>query len=285
MFGYVTICRETLSEEDYNIFRAYYCGLCKEIGKRCSQLSRMALSYDITFLALVLSSVQEGASDMKESRCALHPAGKRQCVLKDKAVSYAADMGTVLSYLKSADDWHDDKSVKALLGMMMLRLGVKRARKRYPETYNKIKSCLDELSDLEKEGCGEIDRTADCFANILKLLFTPDFITDTNTRRALEWFGYNIGRWIYIIDAYADMESDFRSDAYNTFLVDSSGIEEAKNKIRDSIGVSLTFTLENVSSAYNLIKIYKNKNILDNIIYLSLKMKQDNILGEKNESI
>ena len=277
MFGYVTICRETLSEADFDTFRAYYCGLCREIGKRCSQSARLGLSYDITFLAITLSSLTDDGAETTH-RCAVKGFKKHTCVENDKAVAYAADMGVLLTYLKLLDDWNDERSVKARLEMALFRRAVKKAKKRYPLIYEDIKSRLDDLSALEKAKCGSVDETADCFAKILETLFTPEFITDEAQRRALAWLGYNIGRWIYIIDAYNDIEKDKKQNNYNPFLcresIDRTEVEE-----------SLTFTLENAASAYNLLKIKRNGAIMDNIMFDALKMKQKAILGEANESL
>ena len=287
MFGYVTICRESLSEQGYKTFKAYYCGLCKAIGKRCSQSARMGLSYDITFLAMVLSSVDSGETEMDDRKCLLHPTRENSCVENDRAVEYAADMGVMLSYLKLLDDWHDDRSIKALVSMLFFRRGVKKAKKRYPEIYDGIRGCLDKLSRLEKAKCAEIDETADCFAKILEILFTPDFITDKNEKRVLAWIGYNIGRWIYIIDAYNDLEKDMKKKSYNTFLERYKGkpLDEIKAELKEKIEVSMTFTLENAASAYDLLTVHKNSEVLDNIIYDALKKKQNFILGENNESL
>ncbi len=287
MFGYVTICKDTLSEQGYNTFKAYYCGLCKAIGKRCSQSARMGLSYDITFLAIVLSSADKNEPEMNDRKCLLHPTRDNICVENDRAVEYAADMGVMLSYLKLLDDWHDDRSIKALVSMLFFRGGVKKAKKRYPEIYDGIRACLDKLSKLEKEKCAEIDETADCFAKILEILFTPDFIADKNEKRVLAWLGYNIGRWIYIIDAYNDLEKDMKKNSYNTFLEKYKGkpLSEIKAELKEKLEVSMTFTLENVASAYDLLTVHKNSEVLDNIIYDALKKKQNFILGENNESL
>ena len=287
MFGYVTICKNTLSEQDYETFKAYYCGLCKAIGKRCSQSARMGLSYDITFLAIVLSSVNADNAETKDKKCLLHTMRKNMCVQNDRAVDYSADVGVMLSYLKLLDDWHDDRSIKALFAMAFFYRGVRKAKKRYPSIYNEIRNCLDNLSRLEKEECSEVDETADCFAKILEILFTPDFIEDENTKRTLAWLGYNIGRWIYIIDAYNDLEKDIKKNNYNTFRYKYNGktFEEIKSELSEKLKITLTFTLENASSAYDLLKVYKNKEILDNIIYHALIIKQNSILGEENESL
>lgn len=34
MFGYVTINRNELSDEDFARYRSYYCGLCRALQKR-----------------------------------------------------------------------------------------------------------------------------------------------------------------------------------------------------------------------------------------------------------
>ena len=69
MFGYINAAKEQLGEEDYKVFCSYYCGLCKQLGKSCSQMSRLGLSYDITFLFIVLSSVTDIPYEQKEERC------------------------------------------------------------------------------------------------------------------------------------------------------------------------------------------------------------------------
>lgn len=287
MFGYVTVCKDAISDEGYNTFKAYYCGLCKATGRLCSQSARLGLSYDITFLAIVLSSIDDNAPQMNNGRCALHPIRKNTFAENDRALDYAADMGVILTYLKLLDDWRDDRSIKALLSMILFYRGVRKARRRRAREYSEIRRQLDRLSTLEKENCASADETADCFAKILEILFTPDFVTGDGKRRTLAWLGYNIGRWIYIIDAYNDLEKDIKKNNYNTIAAANNGKSagEIKELIREQTEMSLTFTLENAASAYNLLEIRKNKEILDNIIYTALKLKQKNILGGSNESL
>ena len=292
MFGYIKPCKGQLGEESFNIFNAYYCGLCKAMGRQCSQLSRLGLSYDVTFLAMVLSSVLEGEYNTKCERCIVHPFKKKDCVKADTAVDYSACAGVMLSYLKLADDRHDEKSIKALFGMLLMYVGMRRAKRKYPAEYDYIKSCLDELSVLESENCSDIDRTADCFAKILQRLFTPDFITDCDTRRVLDWLGYNIGRWIFVLDAINDLEKDFKDKSYNPFLAGFDGTDISvyrAEKVKE-LEVSLTFTLENAASSFELLKVHKNYDVLYRIIYDSLRIKQASVLnkqdiGDKNGPI
>lgn len=277
MFGYVNVYQDELKVWQYKRFRAYYCGLCRAIGRLGSQAARLGLSYDMTFLAILLSALDPAPSETEQKACAAHPFHKRENVVRDAAVDYAAHMSILLMYLKFYDDWKDDKSVKALLLMGLYRRVVRKAKKQHQAAYDRIWAQLEALSGLERQGCGEIDAAADCFAKILELLFTPDFITDENQRRALAWLGYNTGRWIYIIDAYADLEKDRKRGSYNPFL------QAGKAASKQDLDISLTYTLHNIASAYELLPIHKNDEILRNILYLGLKTRQDSILNCKEE--
>ncbi len=289
MFGYVSICREAMNDEDYRLFQSYYCGLCRATGRYVSQSARMGLSYDITFLAIVLSAVAEESCEPHDGRCMLHPMKKRMFSDSGEAVKYAAAVGTMLTYLKLIDDVRDDKSLKAAAASVLFLRGARKARKEYPECYNGTAECLKRLTKLENENCPEIDRCADCFAEILKILFVPDFVHDEETRRILAWLGYNIGRWIYVADAYNDIDRDRKNGAYNPFLAaEFEDFEEYKERLRAQLEISLTFTLESAAASFELLKTHKNRSLIEHIIYRGLKAKQNAVLkktGEDNESV
>lgn len=280
MFGYINATKEQLGE-DYEVFCAYYCGLCKQLGKSCSQTSRLGLSYDITFLAIVLSSVVEKDDIKTEKHCAIHPVKKRLCVSYNKVLDYCAKIACILSYEKCLDDWHDEKSIKAIFGMAMYRRAYRKAQKSFPEVAHFIQEKLSQLSTIECENIKDIDMAADSFAQILSKLFSPEFIGDNNTLRQLEWFGYNVGRWIYIIDAINDLRDDYKNGAYNALLQDNiDNIDEYYKSIIQKEEFALTFTLENIASTFDLMKLYKNSELLRKMIYISLPQKQNHILGK-----
>ena len=279
MFGYVNVLKDDLKVRDYMMFRSYYCGLCKALGRHCSQSSRLGLSYDMTFLAVLLSSLSDSPAEIKKSPCIMHPFTSKPYVCDDVSVEYAANASALLYYSKMKDDWKDDKSLKALFGLIIYRKSYKRAAKRYPELAKSIKKHLNELSKLEAQNVTDIDLTADCFAKITQELFSPDFIGEN--KRPAGWLGYNIGRWIYVVDAFSDLEKDIKKNNYNPFIPgeEISDFDKYKASLAESLSVSLTFTLENAVSGFNLLRIYKNEEILKNILYLSLKSKQDKILN------
>lgn len=281
MFGYVTVYENLLSSEDYSVFKEYYCGLCKATGKNCSQPARLGLSYDITFLAIMLSSLEGGKPQTERGRCAAHPFSKRKFVINDRAVAYSADVGVLLEYYKLLDDREDDGGLGALVGMCLLNSGMKKALRRNPEKSAEIKTCLDRLRRLEKANSADIDECADCFAKILETLFVPDFIENETRKKVLKWFGYNIGRWIYVIDAVNDMEKDYKKGNYNPFNAAFTGADYGafKKKIYEEKEFTLTYTLSNAAAAFDLLDIEKNKSLLEGIVYKCLPARQKQILG------
>lgn len=264
MFGYIRILKDELRVREYNMFRSYYCGLCKSIKSEYGFVSRMGLSYDVTFLALMLSSVSNDETEVSPERCIVSPFNKKPIVQKTDVLSYAAAVNVILSYLKLSDDWRDERSLKALLCMPLFWGAKRKAEKRYGELFKEIKMHLDKLSLLEKEKCSEIDRLANEFGLVLSSVFNSYPGGEQNEKRILSHMGYMLGRFIYILDAYEDREKDKKKKCFNPFLLNKD------NGNADEIKESLMFTLSDVSNTYKLLNIKRNRPILDNIIYLGL---------------
>jgi hypothetical protein len=97
--------------------------------------------------------------------------------------------------------------------------------------------------------------------------------------------GYNLGRWIYILDAYDDIEKDVKYNSFNPLISQygfkGDDINSFKESIREKVNFTLTYTLSEVEKAYSLLTIEKNKGILDNILYSGLIVKTDKVLQER----
>lgn len=273
MFGYVTAHKDLLRVCDYNIFRGYYCGLCKTLGKKFNQITRLGLSYDMTFLAVLVSSLSDEKIDLKRACCIAHPLSKRPVINDDGGISYSADMSVLLTYYKLKDDWTDEKSLKSLARIFYI-FPVKKVKKCYPRQANAIKEQLKNLRMLETENCNQPDKVADCFGKLLAVIFDKD-----GNNRPLSMLGYHIGRLIYLTDAYCDLEQDLKKKCYNPFL-SLYGSSISKEALKEQLVPSLTYTLSEIAAAYELLDLKKNKELLDNIIYLGLRKNVESLSVE-----
>ena len=134
MFGHVKANREDLSESAYLRYRAVYCGLCHTLRERFGAGSRMLLTFDLTYLAVLLSALYEPEERSLAARCCVHPI-KRQAYIQNAAVDYAADMTVMLAYLKCLDNWHDDGSVVSLAEAAALKKAYKSLAEKYPRQH------------------------------------------------------------------------------------------------------------------------------------------------------
>ncbi|WHH57351.1 DUF5685 family protein [Petroclostridium sp. X23] len=286
MFGYVTPYKDELKVREYHWFKAYYCGLCKALGKEFNQAVRMGLNYDFTFLALLLSSIDGQDEKINKEGCITNPIKKKPVVWMNEHIQYSAYMSVILTYFKLLDDWKDDRSIPSLFALWAYVLPLRKARKKYPEKYEGIRKSLGKLSELEKAKCDIIDESADAFAVLMQEIFVPPYITDEKMQRILAWVGYNLGRWIYILDAFHDVETDIRQKNYNPVLLQykynvNEDAEAFITRVKEQMEMSLTFTLDNTAKSFELLDIERNKAILENIIYMGTRDKMQQIFGRK----
>ena len=57
VFGYVLPLTAELKVREWHAYRAYYCGLCKELKREYGFLSRFLLNYDLVLPALLADGV------------------------------------------------------------------------------------------------------------------------------------------------------------------------------------------------------------------------------------
>lgn len=212
MFGSILADSSRLTQEQQLRYQACYCGLCRTLKTEYGSASRLVLSYDMTFLILLLSSLYEPEEVCGETRCIAHPRKKRPW-FANRYTSYAAAMNAALFYHKCLDDWHDDRSLSRLMEAALLRRSAKNAERAYPRQCSVIRNCLNELSELENRNICDPDRTAAVFGKITASLFAAE--TDDLWTPYLSSFGDALGRFIYLSDALLDLKSDIKKGRFN----------------------------------------------------------------------
>ena len=279
MFGYVITQKEELRIREFSVYNGYYCGLCKTIGAEYGQLLRMGLQFEMAFLALFLESLDDSADEIHEEHCVVHHIRKKP-VIRCSASDYAAAMTVILGYEKNLDDLNDDgKTVKTIPVSLTLRRPYERAAARFPEAAGQVHRQLETLYRMEADECRSVDDPANAFGEVMKTVFLSYFTDDCDTRilRVVSEFSYHLGRWIYMIDALDDYNKDKESGNYNPFLY----LQE--DRVRGLARSLLYHALGKMSQALDLLDIRKNRGIIENIVYLGLRSKTDQIL-EKGEN-
>lgn len=267
MFGYVRARLDLLPPEGREAYQAVYCGVCRSMGKRYGQFSRLFLDYDFAFLAMLLAPDDIPCVSGCKG-CPIHPIKGKPACEEGPWLEFVAGESVILTYWKLRDSVEDSGFFKGLAARALslcLRPSYWKAKQTCPEFDREVIARLEELGKLEWEKSPSIDRTSDCFANILGAA-TPKEETGAQGR-ALEQLLYHVGRWIYLIDAVDDLEQDRKEGNYNPVLARfPQWTEEDKAYLRANLDHSLSLA----GAAFQLLRPTAWTSVVENILYSGL---------------
>ncbi len=287
MFGYVTPYKMELKIKDYEMFKAYYCGLCISIKNNFSNLCRMTLNYDMTFLGILLDSLEYSKHKYVVTKCIAHPMKKRPKVIDNRALDYAAFCNVSLVYYKLLDDYNDDNSLSKKFISMYIKKFINKSKEDLSPILVNIEENIKKLSFLEKSGeIISIDELSDPFASLTAFIVSY-YYKNENFYNELYDLGYNLGRWIYIIDAFDDLKEDMEKHKFNAinkaFNVENLSYEDLIIKEVNRIEFNLIMSANSTSEALDKLPINKNKDLLFNILQLGLMNKIETIKSRSDK--
>jgi len=213
-----------LKFREYDCYKMYYCGVCKSISRNFGQLPRFGLVNETSVLSLILNIAagEIGTPEILRKGCIAHPHKKTNAVIRNEAVDYAAGINVLLMYFKLLDSWYDDRKIAARAGSAAIHRAFRKASERYPIAADAVYFSIRELTKLEKNGCCSIDEACEPFAAMMSAVFmwkdSDIFISSPIKLDLLSKIGYNVGKWIYLIDAVSDFLDDQKKNNYNVLI-------------------------------------------------------------------
>ena len=296
MFGYVKADIPELKVREKEYYRAIYCGLCRAQGKCTGQCSRFTLSYDMAFLAAVRMAVLGTYPEFKKGRCIAHPIKKLPYAEMNSELEYCAYVSALLTYGKIKDDIADERGGKRLacrcvypVASSWRRRAIKHRRARFNKDYKYaeidkiIQDRLAQLNELEKSDIRSVDEIAEVFGKLLSDVAA--FGTCGNAERILKNIGFNLGKWVYIVDAADDCEKDKEKGRFNPFIRMYDGEipnEEQRAVVLDALKVQLS----SLEPAFDLIEYEQNRDmqgIINNILYIGMPNSATDALKTKDK--
>ena len=295
MFGYVTVNRPELKVKDLELYRSYYCGLCAELHRRYGRKGQLLLSYDCTFLTLLLTGTYEPEESEAMHRCIVHPAIVHR-EISNRFTEYAADMNVLLAFLKAEDDWRDEHRQSAKLLAIMLRKDYLKIREKYPRQEKAVRENIRALHREEKRWkqsagspsgtektpiadlLGKIDRIAGYTGKFLgELCVFGEDLWEEDLRQT----GFYLGKFIYLMDAYDDLEEDRKNGNYNVLLELQKEIPES---FEDYVKEILLDTAACCCRVFERLPIVKDVELIRNILYSGIWVRFNQIRsGETKE--
>lgn len=274
MFGYIAVNKPEMKFREFDVYQSYYCGLCRSLKERYGRRGQMTLSYDMTFLALLLTSLYEPEEKNGCERCVMHPMQKHS-YRHSRYTDYAADMNILLSYEKCMDDWNDEHNIKKRLTAALLKGKNKSVCEKHPEKFEKICQLMEKIHEIERTESSNIDEASGVFGELMAEIFVyrPDQWEETLRR-----MGFFFGKFIYLMDAYEDVEDDIAKGTYNPMKEFYT-----RPDFEEQAGQVLLMMMAECCRAFERLPIVENTEILRNILYSGVWCRYECVKQKRKE--
>ena len=276
MFGYISTIESELKVREAASYRSWYCGLCKCMKRNYGFFSTLFLQYDCAFLALLFSGELGEAVDAKRCHC-LHRCHdpRRKYRLETPALRFAAAVNVLLAYYKCLDDWRDERDVVKGVGALLLKGAVRRAGRDYPALQARTEQFYRDQMTMERDD-GRLDAAADPTGKYLESL--ADMLPFPEAEKVpLKWLLYNLGRWIYLMDAWDDREKDQKKGAFNPYLQAGTPKEDA--------AFGLYASLEEAHKAFDLLSPSRDRGLMENVLTLGCPERTRRVLDKSDKEV
>jgi len=276
MFGYININGLGLSEENKKAYQSYYCGLCRQLKTDCGTKGQMMLSYDLTFLIVLLTGLYELENKEMEFTCPLHPT-KRRTAYINEATEYAADMNLILAYHNLVDDWKDDHSYAKKALVKILDKDYARIESKYPRQVAALEHYMHKTDEVEKSGEQNLDVVSGLTGEMLGEIFCWK---EDVWKEELRTLGFYMGKFIYLMDAYEDLEKDKKKNSYNPLrYMEKGDVQEFETLCR----LLLTSMISECAKSFERLPILMHAEISRNVLYSGVWTKYEYLQLKKKK--
>lgn len=281
MFGYLDIDKNKLEDGQRGLWQTFMCGLCFSTKKLYGNISRTFISNDVNFFNVLFHSVTQTEVVVKEQRCFSHPLKKRPVLQQTDLTDKLATANVLLTYWNIYDDVVDGNSTKKKAALKLLKGAYTRAQKDFAELDGMLERRYGQLREMEQSDCASLDRVAHAFAQL-----SQDFcvlVLGNDATEHLQTLCYNVGKWIYLIDALDDAEKDIKRRNYNPFVAfySAHSVKDLAAK-RDELQFEMYAVLNRIAQSYNDLNLTKYTCILNNVLFDSIRNKTKEILQKFN---
>ena len=275
MFGYIIVHKPELKVREYETYKASYCGLCRSLKKRHGRIGQMTLSYDMTFLALLLTGLYEPETITGCERCIAHPVNRHH-FRQNQYFDYAADMNVLLTFYKCLDDWQDERRISRYAAAQLLSKQYEAIKAKYPRQHKAVADYMKALARCEKKHSDNVEEAACLTGRMLAEVFV---CREDAWSSDLRQMGFFLGKFIYLMDAYEDVEKDEKSGNYNP-LIKMKDDENFDSECQSM----LMMQMAECCKAFERLPIIQDVGILRNILYSGVWAKFASVYNKRNKA-
>ena len=278
MFGYLNIEKAKLSQDKQGVWQTFMCGMCFSTKRLFGNVPRLFISNDVKFFNVFFHAVTQRDVEVEQRRCFSSPFKKRPVLEQTELIDKMAVANVLLTYWNLYDDMVDGGSVKKKTAFRMLKRAYRKAQGILPNLDGMLCARYEELRKMEQANSESLDAVSHSFAQ-LSADFAVQLIGD-EANADVQSLCYNLGKWIYLIDALDDVEKDLKKGNYNPFVACYGIVKASELSSRvEELQFLLFAVLNRVAMAYNDLNLGKYGCILQNVLFDSIRDKSMEVLA------
>ncbi len=288
MLGYVKAFKAEMKIKDYELYRGIYCSLCRALGRNYSPIAQLFLSYDFALAAVLRLAVGASGCEFSQKRCPYNPAKKCLICGRKDELDLCAHAVIITVYYKVIDNMRDAGFKSKLLAYLIYPVIYymhKKAARLAPEIEKAVSEAMEEQRIAEEKNGVGVDEAAHPSANALGKVFSLGFEGDE--KQLLYSIGYMIGRFVYILDAADDLESDLKNGSFNPFKNADISNDGKRAEFADRVEQMLNLTQSTALESLDTLETKRFEDILENIVFDGLDNCGKRVLAkyrpQKNE--
>ena len=207
MYGYLRLINGVTPPSIYRYYREHYCSLCHALWNYYGLRPRFILSYDMTFLSIVLDLDNQVDLD-KRLLC----YQKAHMDSDQESWKRIAAMSILLATKKLEDDIADENDTKAKIGLRVFHKAAMKAESDYPKVAMAFQSGFSDMSNMEKES-KDVYALASKFSEIMTTAVSMMYSCSEADIAVMK----HVTQWVYFIDALDDLDKDSLDGSFNPF--------------------------------------------------------------------
>lgn len=286
MFGYIKPYNLELKLRELNEFRAFYCGICTSLHTK-RYITKFLLTYDSVFYAILLTALSGKKLSYKKRFCGL--TLKRVVYFESDEIEKAARDFILLLRYKLLDDFKDERGIFSYLKYILAKfLGSSDNSKSFVSLESELKRLLFEFSEMEKRRVPSVEKLGKKFGEIVALFFKTIKDVSDEQLRLLSDFSTKLGEYVYVLDAFDDLERDIRKGRYNPLIYEygysaDKSIDEFIGYLKPNIRKYVRKLMVEITNLYNQLELKTYKSLLDNVIYFGLEREMERVLSSRKK--
>lgn len=290
MFGYIKIYKDELKGKQVKLYKKIYCLLCTYLGNKFGLVYRLFNSYDITFFISIFDAIS-AEKNKNIARCPFNRKVSLNIDISNKAIEYGTlvNLFWILQIIRDNKIDNDHK-----LKMTLLKIIINKNRKiqnTINDNYDLLvswNSIMDDYYQDEFQG----DNFDSISGNIGKAYATvfKDYVKIARLdidENILYDLGYNLGIYIFLMDAFDDYFDDLKRKKFNpiTKMKDYSTIKNDNKRIVEKITLMTNLLIVRMEELINKLGIQKSENycIINNVISYGMMYVCQGIARKKYE--